>query len=599
MTKTNRYYGMHPYGHDSTVCFIDLDKEAIFAMALERTTRVKHDSRFSGPILKDFKLPVEDSHFCFPLKELNGTRFKYFEYAYAYAQTIRILSGWRKTRGGRKFLKALLLCKNPVQTLKGVLFFLFSSSMRGRDNLRSFESTFKKKVGTAKINFSYFDHHTSHAASAYYLAPDSFAKNTMVVTLDGQGDGFFSKIFLGNNGELIEKACSNSDSSINLFFSLMTGYLGFNPNADEGKLEALASYSSSTREVNRLYGLLMSSFKVDDQLKILLQQSDLFPFEKIRGKSSEILKWLELNFTNVPKEDLAFGMQTFYEDFILTYILKARELLGVRSLAVAGGGFANVKLNRRVFESNQFEQLYVCPSMGDDGAALGALILGLIEQGSNIDWIRKLEMPFFGPEFHNQEIELALKETHFPIKYEETGEDYSSLLAFDLSKGLICGHFQGPMEFGPRALGNRSILANPLSDSVKDDLNLKFKKREWFQPFCPSILIQERDRLFVSSYNNKHMTCAFTLKDEFVNSLPGITHVDGTARAQFVSEVTNLKLFRVLQEFKKLTGFGVLLNTSFNIHGKTIVLTPRDALDDFMSCSIDVLYIGNFRVERR
>ena len=237
--------------------------------------------------------------------------------------------------------------------------------------------------------------------------------------------------------------------------------------------------------------------------------------------------------------------------------------------------------------------------MGDDGAALGALILGLKKEGSNLDWIRDLEMPFFGPEFQNQEIELALKESNFPISYEEIGEDYFLRLALDLSNGLICAHFQGPMEFGPRALGNRSILANPLSDSVKDDLNLKFKKREWFQPFCPSILIQERDRLFVSSYNNKHMTCAFTLKAEFVNSLPGITHVDGTARAQFVSEMTNLKLFKVLQEFKELTGFGVLLNTSFNIHGKTIVLTPRDALDDFMSCSIDVLYIGNFRVERR
>jgi carbamoyltransferase len=134
---------------------------------------------------------------------------------------------------------------------------------------------------------------------------------------------------------------------------------------------------------------------------------------------------------------------------------------------------------------------------------------------------------------------------------------------------------------------------------VKDDLNLKFKKREWFQPFCPSILLEERDRLFVSSYSNKHMTCAFTLKDEFVTRLPGISHVDGTARAQFVSETTNYKLFRVLQEFKKLTSFGVLLNTSFNIHGKTIVMTPSDALDDFMSCSIDVLYIGNFRVVRK
>jgi carbamoyltransferase len=464
---------MHPYGHDSTVCHIDLKKQSIFAIALERTTRVKHDSRFSGSILKDFNLPVEDSHFCFPLKELNGSRFAYFEYAHAYAQTIKILSGWKKKRG-QKLAKTLQLLKNPSQTIKSIIFFLFSDSMRGLDNLSSFESAFKKKIGSSRVVFSYFDHHTSHAASAYYLAPHSFAENTMVVTLDGQGDGFFSKIFLGSNGDLIEKACSNSDNSLNLFYSLMTGYLGFNSNADEGKLEALAGYSPSTRGVNRLYGLLTSSFKVDEQLKIFLDPSDVFPFKKIRGKNSEILDWLEMNFTNVPKEDLAFGMQTFYEDFILSYILKARELLNVRSLAVAGGGFANVKLNRRLFESNQFDQLYVCPAMGDDGATLGALILGLKKEGSNLDWIRDLEMPFFGPEFDNQEIALALKESNFPISYEEIGEDYFSRLALDLSNGLICAHFQGPMEFGPRALGNRSILANPLSESVKDDLNLKF-----------------------------------------------------------------------------------------------------------------------------
>lgn len=599
MKKTERYYGMHPYGHDSSVCYVDLDQKSIFAIALERTTRVKHDSRFSGPILKEYGLPVDDSHFCFPLRELNGSRFTYFEYAHAYAQSIKILSGWKKIRG-QKFAKAGRLLRRPTQTLRSVIFFLFSNFLRGKDSLGRFEKTFKKKMGTSQITFSYFDHHTSHAASAYYLASEAFAENTMVVTLDGQGDGYFSKIFLGNKGELIEKASSNSVNSLNLFYSLMTGYLGFNPNADEGKLEALAGYSLNTREVNRLYGLLTSAFKVDKNLSIYLESSEVFPFEEIRGKTSQILDWLEKNFANVPKEDLAFGMQTFYEDFILSYILKARERLNVRSLAVAGGGFANVKLNRRLFESNEFEQFYVCPAMGDDGAALGALILGLREEGINLDWIRNLEMPFFGPAFDNQEIQLALKESKFPISYEEIdGGNYSSLLALDLSKGLICAHFQGSMEFGPRALGNRSILANPLSESVKDDLNLKFKKREWFQPFCPSILIEEKDRLFTSAYNNKHMTCAFTLKNEFVTSLPGITHVDGTARAQFVSMTTNARLFNVLQEFKELTGFGVLLNTSFNIHGKTIVLTPRDALDDFMSCSIDVLYIGNFRVRRR
>jgi carbamoyltransferase len=333
-------------------------------------------------------------------------------------------------------------------------------------------------------------------------------------------------------------------------------------------------------------------------LEIELVNDTSFPFSDVRNHTSQIEKWISSEFKSLENRDLAFGMQTFYEDFILNYIEKAKTKFGGSNLCVAGGGFANVKLNKRIFESRLFEGFHIFPAMGDDGAALGALILGHLESEVDVSWLREVRMPFFGPEATEHDIADALKSSEYPIKFEKVGEQIPAMLALDLHQGKLCALFQGKMEYGPRALGHRSILANPLLPEIKNELNLKFKKREWFQPFCPSILDIEQERLFESAYQNRHMTCAFQLKEEFVEKLPGIAHVDGTARAEFLNSEDDPTFYKVIQQFKELTGFGVLLNTSFNIHGKTIVLTPSDALDDFMSCSIDVLYIGNYRVTR-
>jgi len=257
----------------------------------------------------------------------------------------------------------------------------------------------------------------------------------------------------------------------------------------------------------------------------------------------------------------------------LAYIEKAKNRFGGDNLCVAGGGFANVKLNKKIFESELFDNFYIFPAMGDDGAALGALILGHLEFDDDINWLREVKMPFFGPEATEFEIASTLEFSAYPINYQKISTEMPEMLARDLYEGKLCALFQGKMEYGPRALGHRSILANPLLPEIKNELNLKFKKREWFQPFCPSILEIERDRLFESAYQNRHMTCAFQLKEEFVSKLPGIAHIDGTARAEFLSLEDEPTFYQVIEKFKELSGFGVLLNTSFNIHGKTIVLT--------------------------
>lgn len=594
--STNKsIFGLHPYGHDSAICHFDTAQKEVFAIAYERFTRVKHDSRFSGELFEKYNYDLNGAKICIPLKELNGKRFLYFDFAQEYKS---VLAKLKKRKSNLVVALVTLFCKHPNSLMRASFFYFFSDWLRGADNLSKFEKVCRRKLRVQNVEFQYFDHHTAHAASAYYFAPNHFIDESLIVTLDGQGDGYFSKVFTTSNNQLVEMASSNSDFSINLIYSACTSALGFNSNADEGKLEALASYCQNSRESNRLYSTLSRLFIIDENISIRIRAISDFPFKDIRNNTPQIEKWFIENFKDLTKEEIAFGMQSFYEDFILSYIRQARAKFSGANLVVAGGGFANVKLNKRLFESGLFGNFFIFPAMGDDGAALGALALGSLEDECDLSFLRDISMPFFGPSASDIEIRYALEESMYPIKFEEVAHDLPKFLARDLIDGNLCALFQGRMEYGPRALGHRSILANPLLPEIKNELNLKFKKREWFQPFCPSILESELERLFVSAYPNRHMTCAFQLRTEFVDKLPGISHIDGTARAEFLTENEDPIFFATLEEFKRLSGFGVLLNTSFNIHGKTIVLTPKDALDDFMSCSIDVMYIGNFRVTR-
>ena len=237
--------------------------------------------------------------------------------------------------------------------------------------------------------------------------------------------------------------------------------------------------------------------------------------------------------------------------------------------------------------------------MGDDGASFGALVYDDVCDEIDVDWIRGDNMPYYGTSYTKDEVKKVLENNKEKINFDYLGDTSYLNLAKDISDNKICALFQGKMEYGPRALGHRSIIANPRNPQIREDINLKFKKREWFQPFCPSILEEEREKLFKVSYPNKYMTCAFTVKDEFAEELPSIVHVDNTARPQFVEKKDDEYYFNLLKELQKINKYGVVLNTSFNIHGKTIVMTPQDALDDFFACGIDTLYIENFKVVKQ
>lgn len=583
--------GVHARGHDACVAVIDHDKKSIRATSYERITREKHDPRFPLELLLEELSISEKSTLVFPMKHVTGEDFEHFEALVAWAPVSR------RMRGLGLLQRFLYLAGHLDDLRKAFRFLLHRELKASKVSVDKFSKAVKKKLFGYDLGFEFFDHHTAHAASAYYFAPRHFENESLVLTFDGQGDGSFCKVFTVSDNRLIPEASSSPASSVPLLFSVATSALGFNPNSDEGKLEALAAYGDLSSE-NPIHRMLTESFQVSEDLEICLVPTSSFPFDDMSRQWAEIRRhFVKLLVKHQPK-DVAAGVQSFYEEFMLAYILRVRQRFDNPRLCLAGGGFANVKLNRRIYESGAFQDIFIFPAMGDEGAVLGALALSETEAEVQLDWIRDLEMPFFGQSFSKNEVQRVLSQRRDLIEFEDVGEDYHRMLARDLYEMKICAHFNGKMEFGPRALGNRSILANPMSETIREDLNLKFKQREWFQPFCPSILETEARELFENFYLNRHMTCAFTMKERFRPLLPGIVHVDGTSRAQFVNESNNSNLFKILTHFKTLTGHGALINTSFNIHGRAIVRTPDDAIQDFLDCNIDVLYIEGFRVRR-
>jgi carbamoyltransferase len=376
--------------------------------------------------------------------------------------------------------------------------------------------------------------------------------------------------------------------------------LGFTPAADEGKLEALAAYADETSDLS-LSAALKGAFAVEKNFTISLHPTKLFPFTNISDQWVQVFKFLYEYRRRLGDMVFASNIQLFYEQFILSYISALQKETGKKSVVLAGGGFANVKLNRRIFESRIFENMYVVPAMGDDGAALGAALMLMKGVGGGelpLRWIREREMPYFGPVISPEEITDALRTWRGSLHAMYLHDAIHEFVSDDIVANRIVALVQGRMEFGPRALGNRSILANPRSSLMRDELNLRFKKREWFQPFCPSLLLTEAPKVFTSFYDNPHMTCAFSVRPNVQSELPAICHIDGTARPQMVTLKRNPLFFRILQQLQEKNKYGVCLNTSFNVHGKTIVCTASDAIDDFFACSIDVLYLGGWKITR-
>ncbi len=432
-----------------------------------------------------------------------------------------------------------------------------------------------RRVGLEKGCLHWTPHHMAHAATAAYT---SGFDRACVLTLDGVGDGLSGTISTLAEGKLTLVSAIGARDSFGIFYEMATRLLNMRELEDEGKVMALASYGYAPPDGRNP---LMDLFRVEG-LKVTC-----------RLPPSGLCRFLAGELSMMPSEQFAFLAQETLETKVVELVRNALRSTGMRRIAYAGGVASNIHVNRKLGALPECEAIFVFPHMGDGGLALGAALARAVERkGAGNFPLGDLRL---GPSLRPGEIEDALGESGLSF---EAVEDPAAEAARRIAEGEVVFWFQGRMEFGPRALGGRSILARPDSELLRDRLNLKLKRRVWYQPFCPSILDGEAERLLEGGERpNRFMTMAYRVRAEGRDLLKGVIGRDGTCRPQMVDDSYGI-YHRLLVATRKAIGVGALLNTSFNLHGEPLVATPSQAIDCFVRSGADVLVMGDFLVER-
>lgn len=431
--------------------------------------------------------------------------------------------------------------------------------------------------GLGQARLEIVDHHDAHAAAAAWASGfDACA----VLTIDGLGDGASATISRFAAGRLTRVATSPARCSLGVLFEHVTHLLNMRELEDEGKVMALADYAAPLPDGENP---LLDLIDVRDGVIHTRQ-----PGHALRQPIARI-------HYRYPNEQFAYLAQRVVERTCLALARDSVRLTGLPRLAVAGGVVSNVKATRLVRLLDEVHELYVFPHMGDGGLALGAAIAASTGAGVAVDLdLQRLD---WGPEVSVSDMARALVARGIDVRSEA---DLPARVADLLEQGRIVAWFQGRMEYGPRALGQRSVLARPDRAQLRDRLNLALKRRVWYQPFCPSMLDTEGQRLLAdwSGTRNRAMTTAHAVRQEFRETLAGVISIDGTCRPQFVSDDAPGPFAELLRQARRRWGAGVVLNTSFNIHGEPLVCTPAEAIRVFVESGADALALGPFLIER-
>ena len=458
-----------------------------------------------------------------------------------------------------------------------------------------FPTYFQRYSLTPATLLKNYDHHMCHAACAYYLSP--FSDPALIFVSDGFGDDCSISLWTGQgtNMSLLKKY--PSEGSLGWFYSNVTEALGWIHGDGEGKTMALAAKGDPANAYNTLgdfcpryhNGELKKPHHFGNICKVTERgaiQWHMPDATKIRG--------LLNGFT---REELAASAQELIEENHLSLCTHWLQRTGIERLCLAGGVFLNIILNRKLADTVPLNKLFIYPNPGDSGLALGAALCALSEYAPE-ELPGSLDSPYLGPNFTDQEILYTLRQRKIRFT-EHHGDSLIETVARALSENLCVGWFQGRMESGPRALGNRSILMNPCHAENQEYINTRVKFREPFRPFCPSILDTDRDRYLVEKDNAPYMILAFNSPEQVQAQIGAVVHIDGTIRPQIVTSTGNPLFHRLIRAFKKLTGQGILLNTSFNLGGEPLVCTPEDAIRCFYSSGMDMLVLGPFVISKQ
>jgi carbamoyltransferase len=583
-------------------------------MSTERVTRIKHDWIDITPILENYDLDTIDyvahSYSDFEDKSLDGELRAQMVYNKDIEKALRKIIKPKyikdlnisKSDKRAKFISAIFNDFGTIKDYYGAKINRAFTKNTPENNKTTFTNYILKNFNDNKLfpkEVDFYEHHLCHALPSYYFS-DFLDKPAIALTLDGQGDGYFSKCYKFDNKneyELIGQSEARyigdggdaKFTSIGRIYHYFTEAMGLRANSDEGKVEARAAFGEP--DIELLHQLKEATIIDKETLSINYDTDKLLPFYD--------LEWLKEQREKIGDESLCAVVQTYLEDTMVEYLNLIYDKYQIGHLCLSGGVAANIIMSLNIYERTKFREIFVLPPMGDEGLAIGSAIQKALDLGLDVSWLNAHKMPYFGDSYTKEQVKDTLDEFHEIVEYEDLEDDWHFFAAKAVNDGKICAIFNGKMEFGPRALGNRSIIASPMRNDTRDRINSTVKRRPSYQPFCPSILEEERARLFQDSYPHKHMAIAFRMRDEFIDELPCAVHVDGTARPQFVQECDNADYYKYLKELKNISGYGVSLNTSFNLHGRTIVRTPADAVIDFIDCNIDELYIQGFRVRRK
>ncbi len=448
------------------------------------------------------------------------------------------------------------------------------------------ELTYSKKIWFVK-------HHLSHAASSYFL---SGFEDAAILTIDGVGEYASATYGYAEGTEIKILKEISYPHSLGLLYSIVTAYLGFRVFSGEGKVMALAEYGENKFE-EQFRKLI--DIKEDGSFKL---DTSYFSFN--RGEKMHNKKFIDLfgperledSIIEDRHKDIAASLQKITEEVVLKMAMNVYQKTGKKKLCLAGGVFLNVTANSRVLKELPFEEVYIQPAAGDAGSALGSALYlyhSILKNKPN----GKLENAALGPFYSNNQIEIILKNKKLNFQKISSQTDYCDEVAKKIADGKVVGWFQGRMEFGPRALGNRSILADPRSSTMKDWLNHTIKNREGFRPFGASVLREKVNEYFEFESESPYMLFVADIKKERVNQIPAVTHVNNTSRIQTVTEEENGKYYKVIRSFDQLTGVPMVLNTSLN-DSEPIVCNPGQAIDLFMRTKMDILAIEDFIVSK-
>jgi carbamoyltransferase len=485
------------------------------------------------------------------------------------------------------------------------------------------------EIGVAKVPVFYPEHHLSHAASAFYPSPFTDAG---ILTVDGVGEWATTTIGRGRgkNIEILKEL--QFPHSVGLLYSAFTYYTGFTVNSGEYKLMGLAPYgnpqSPQTADFKDKIVTELVDIRKDGSILLNMEY-----FGYATGlKMVDDKKWEKL--FGIPRRkpeseisqahmNMALAIQQVTEEIVLRLACSARQLTGSKNLVLAGGVALNCVANGKLLRAGMFDDLWIQPAAGDAGGAIGAAYAVWHIHGEND---RKLNGhadavagSYLGPEFSDKDIHQVLQRHGDKAQHFADFSQLASAVAKKISEGSVVGWFQGRMEFGPRALGNRSILGDARNPEMQKKLNLKIKYREGFRPFAPSVLEEDIGEYFELDRPSPYMLLVAPVREDrqmalpagyhdqplyerlyFLRSdLPAITHIDYSARIQSVSRDTNPRYWELINEFKKLTGYGVIVNTSFNVRGEPIVCTPSDAYRCFMRTEMDFLVLGNYLLDKK